>query len=253
MIRTVQVGKYKLYADDGSDMPEDIRDLTGLKILQNGINFERHVYEELRRLMPDCHGFLDLGSNVGLYTIAARDLHSTVPIVAVEASFINTQLLLKSLVENGIEGVTVINHPVANYPRIINVSRENKINVTCATGLSRDTAWEYAQAFPMDFFNLPPINLIKMDIEGFEYLALLGMSRLLTKKPAIIFEYCPQMCPRSGLKNPIELLEYLISIGYKLTVLDYIPNTRKTFTDATECHNYMVSVSQWITDILAEQ
>lgn len=243
MIKSVKIGPYDLYADDTDE------DITGRKILQNGLNFERHVYAEIVRLLPHSTGFIDIGSNVGLYAVAVRALAPNLPIVAVEVSAKNTQILLRTLSENKIRGVDVLNVALADCPRIVFKNR-NPINTTCVQVASD---LEYTFALPLDYFNLPQANLVKMDIEGFEYLALRGMSHFINQnRPRIIFEYYREGTKLSGCAHPTELLNSFLDLGYKLTVLDYIPGTRKEFLDAEECDDYVVSVSKWITDILAE-
>ena len=248
MIRTVQIGKYKLFADDQSEDPRG--DITGLKILENGINFETHVYSELLKYWPKSVGFLDIGANVGLYTVSAKDIRPDMPVVAIEVSKDNAQLLLRSLAENGITGVSVLNIALADRCRIL---QKNlcKTNAMCiANGTWNDGNWEYVFGLPLDFFNLPPIDLVKMDIEGFEWLALQGATKLLSQRPTFVFEYCPEAATRSGI-NPIQLLEFFVSRKYSITALDYVPNIRKTFLNSQECHDYVVQTTKWITDVLA--
>ena len=64
-------------------------------------------------------------------------------------------------------------------------------------------------------------NVIKMDIEGFEYEALMGSIEFLSKyKPIIFFEFHKGIMERAG-KNHALLLHKLKEIGYELTPLDH--------------------------------
>jgi FkbM family methyltransferase len=59
------------------------------------------------------------------------------------------------------------------------------------------------------------IDLIKLDIEGAEGLAVRGMSRILETNVKIITEFFPALIRKSGVK-PREYLDFLINRGYTL-------------------------------------
>lgn len=62
---------------------------------------------------------------------------------------------------------------------------------------------------------LPTIDLIKMDVEGFEYFVILGMSELLKRdKPVIISEFHPDSIRESGA-DPRQIFEIMTEkFGY---------------------------------------
>jgi FkbM family methyltransferase len=209
------------------------------------LNYEPHVIAELRKHIPNASGFLDIGANVGLMTIAAKSIRSDIPIWAFEVSPSNVACLLRTIDANKIEGATVVPVALADNPQIIMRNLDSG-NTKCST-VAHDGIEEYPEygcALSLDTLNLPPIDLIKMDVEGFELLVLKGASQVLRSRPRIIFEY--------QTLGKIELLHFLLDHGYLLTVLDYKPGIRKTFTDAQECHDYALATCGQITDILAE-
>ena len=62
--------------------------------------------------------------------------------------------------------------------------------------------------------NLNSLDLIKVDVEGFEYQVLLGLRQTLEKhKPRIIFEYDTNYWPRGKI---IECYSFLKSLNYSL-------------------------------------
>lgn len=246
-----------MFADDGSEMPESIRDTTGRDMLDYGLNFEPHVWAEIERIKPK--RFLDIGCNVGLYTLAVKDLVSESEIVAIDASKQNCQILMRSLIENQVQGVTVLNVPLADERRIIQVMHSNQVNPICRTEISDEPKhWELAQALPLSAFDFKmPFDLIKIDVDGFEYLVVRGIVGRLLCCP-IIFELCPQLTLRSGV-TPKELINWFFHNGFRLTVLDWqhcepLKLERKIWI----CDNFrdvMDALGQgngWLTDILAE-
>lgn len=245
MIRSIRLANLICFADDASR--------PGLDILQNGFNYEAHVVMEWRRLLPTATGFLDIGANLGVHTLIARTINPTLPIVCAECSPANLNLLMRNVTHNNLKEVTVLPFPLADRPRIIRTNAHEP-NMCCTLDGNPDSE-DYprlAAALPLDHLILPDISVVKLDVEGFELIVLRGASKLLKRRPAIIFEYCPEIVHRSSGVTPIEFLRFFLDLGYKLTTLDYMPGMRATFTDAEACHKHILATSKWIADILAE-
>lgn len=245
MIRSIQLGPYTFFADDASR--------PGLEILENSFNYEKHVVAELRRLVPGATGFLDLGANCGIHTVIAKTIRPDLPIVAAECSPFNLSLLCRNILQNKLSGVTVLPFPISNCPCILRTN-EHEANMCCSfDGLPDSENYpRLAPSLPLDLLHLPPISLIKADIEGFELIALEGASKIMASRPSIIFEFCPEITHRSG-RTPVQFLEWFTGRGYRLTVLDYTgTNQRKTCASAAEALEHVLATSKWIGDLLAE-
>jgi hypothetical protein len=64
------------------------------------------------------------------------------------------------------------------------------------------------------------VDLIKMDIEGFEPYALRGMRELLERnRPVLFLEFAPVNLEQFGKCTPEAFLEDLISRGYEIRVI----------------------------------
>ncbi len=77
-------------------------------------------------------------------------------------------------------------------------------------------------SLPLDeyFRNLKDeIALIKMDVQGAEFLILEGMKNLIKKVKVVIFEYWPDGLKVAGFK-PIELLNLLKKYNFKIFYVD---------------------------------
>lgn len=244
MTRTVQIGKYTMFADDSQQ--------TGLCQLQNGRNYEPHIVAELERLIPLSNGFIDIGCNVGIHVLNARNVSPTTPVIACDASPENIGHLLRTLAHNDLGNVTVLPFPLSNQTGIIRTNACDSNMCCSASGLPDSEDYpRLAAAFALDDLRLPLWNLVKIDVEGFEGRVLQGASKLIEIGPRIIFEFCPEITHRSGMA-PEDLLQFFLDHDYKLTTLDYIPGMRATFTDASECLAHVRATSKWIADILAE-
>src|SRR3989344_1330123 len=67
----------------------------------------------------------------------------------------------------------------------------------------------------------PKIDIIKMDIEGAEVLALAGMKKTIARNPKIIIftEFYPKAIERLG-HSPMAFLKELITLGFSLSVIN---------------------------------
>jgi FkbM family methyltransferase len=149
--------------------------------------FEPQETALIRTLLARSDRFVNVGANTGYYCIFARQ--AGLPVTALEPVPGTAAILLENLAENGLDsGATVL--PVAAGPapgsaRIYGVG----------TGASLLRGWagnpaSLSQIVPvvrLDDVVAPPAPaervLILMDVEGFEYPALQGATRLLSADP----------------------------------------------------------------------
>lgn len=245
MMQKVPVGPYYFYADP--------KDGTGHLFTEQGIGYEAHIRKELERLIPKCTCFLDIGANVGLHTLNAKSIRPDMPIICIEVNPDTSQWLMKAIVENNLHNIAVINGAVAERNGILQIDRRHSNSTVAHLGswpTDADGA-SLAPCFRLNFFNLRHVDLVKMDIDGFEYRALQGASELMKNRPTVIFEYHLGVIERGGIKGP-ELLQFFTSRNYKLTVMDFMRNARLEFDCAIKCHNYVTTVPGLAVDILAE-
>ena len=73
------------------------------------------------------------------------------------------------------------------------------------------------------------IDLIKIDIEGFEGLAIQGMMKTLTNnRPIIFMEFFPSMIEKCSKINPLTYLKTFQTLGYEFKTLPH--NNKKSIT-----------------------
>jgi FkbM family methyltransferase len=246
MMRFIQVGNYELCVEDSTP--------TGRQAVEVGHHYEWHVVEELQRLLAGKKTFLDVGANVGIHVLNVKNIDPSIQIVALDVNPPNIACLLRTVARNKFTDVTILPVAVSDKAGVViyDSGELADSNVSCWPIQMATFTSAYAQALPLDFFNIPPPDVVKLDVEGFELLALRGAARTLRHCPPVVFEYFPQALRQNG-SNPIDLLDYFIERGYSLTVLDHKPGIKKTFKKSVECANYIEQVDPDITDILAEK
>jgi len=86
---------------------------------------------------------------------------------------------------------------------------------------------EYVQGRTVDevLENERRLDLVKIDIEGYEPIALRGMRKTLDKhRPMIISEFHPKVIRECGRQDPQEYLNALVSLVYRLSVIELTGN-----------------------------
>lgn len=193
--------------------------------LQSTGEYEGASMEECKKNLKPGMVFVDVGANIGLFTLtAARQVGPTGHVYAFEPGKGNCALLRKNIEQNGYKNVTVIEKAVTDKSgtctlfesefnpadhRIYEVSKDRKqVTIEC---IALD-----------DYFKLgATIDMVKMDIEGAEELAIKGMERILidSKTLQLIVECWPSMLTKAGT-DPLKLFQSLEQKGFALSVID---------------------------------
>jgi FkbM family methyltransferase len=170
---------------------------------------------------------VDVGANIGSYTTFLADVVGpTGRVVAFEPAEENLENLVRVCGRLG--QVEVVQAAVGNATGELTLYRSDVMNVdhqTYDSGEGRSAVKVPSYRLD-DFFPAgTKVDLIKMDIQGFEYQALQGMRRLLEESPniAVLMEYWPYGLMKAGT-DPAEAIGFLESLGFKLTFFGDLEN-----------------------------
>jgi FkbM family methyltransferase len=195
--------------------------LVGKPIAQHKY-WEPHITTIIRRELKPDNTFVDIGANVGWFTLlAASILRHGGRVFAIEPNYNNLQLLYRSIIANRLQNVIVYPYAVteANHILQLNSARSNGF-VSQVGDVGNSTT--YVQGVNLD--NLlkdePKIDFIKIDIEGHEPVALKGMQGIIKKhRPLIITEFYPKLIKAYSRIEPTDYIKALIDLDYKLSVI----------------------------------
>ena len=189
-----------------------------------GHGYEPEMGETLRRYLRPGSTFVDIGANEGFFTVqAAKIVGNSGRVLAVEPQGRLQEVIRKNLELNGLTNVTLVRSAVSDRPGEAELHISPSTN-TGSTGLSQSTRYRVPQeAVPvntlegiLDQHGIEKVDLMKMDIEGFEYEALTGAERLLKTKRirALALEMHPELMRGRG-KEPERLETLLTNCGYR--------------------------------------
>lgn len=157
--------------------------------------YESAVTDVVNRVLSEGMTFVDIGANIGYFSLLASGLvGESGRVYAVEPYPYNLKLLNFNLMLNACKNVEVLPFALAQKKGFLQYddSAGNSGNVLALDShleTMLDEVLVYAVRLDDVLANDTPINLIKMDIEGAEYLALQGMQRIVQQyRPVIISE-----------------------------------------------------------------
>jgi FkbM family methyltransferase len=198
-----------------------------LALINVGI-WERHATEVFYSLVKPGMTILDIGANMGYYTlIASRLVGETGHVYAFEAAPDNYELIVRNIRINGYRNVTVFNSAVSDAPGRSKLYLESSNwGHSLASKNINDPAGsiDVDQVALDDLFTAGAlgrqINLIKMDVQGAEGLVVKGAGKVLRQhRPTIMMELEPLRLRNLG-SDSLELLRWFDKEGYGVEVIE---------------------------------
>ncbi|MGI8584328.1 MAG: FkbM family methyltransferase [Chitinophagaceae bacterium] len=203
------------------------------EFLQNGLygSWEKESLKIWAELSKRANYILDVGANTGVYSLIAKSLNPSANVFAIEPVDVNFEVLKKNITKNkfdiiaekcamsGEEGTArmFILKDQLNYMSSVNDNRYVKHPEI--TGQSEVVAIDVSlktYAYLQEKYKIPEIDLIKIDVEGYEIEVIKGMYDVIMRdKPNILIEVM-------GDENALVLNEMFHEIGYKYISIDEI-------------------------------
>ena len=196
------------------------------KPISLGIVYEENVTRFFTKYLTDNMTLLDVGANIGWYSLlAAKSLNDNCKIYAFEPFSENAKLLLASKLKNKFNSIQVIQSATGNKLGAV------AFGASGSNGQCRDIGNEVQSILAGDTVNMVKIDdlikekvdLIKIDIEGAEYNALLGaINTIKNSRPVIFSEFTPTAMPSVCRVSWDEYLNFIVDLGYKISVIDEV-------------------------------
>lgn len=162
--------------------------------------------------------FLDIGANIGIYSIYISQKYPENNVSSIEAHPEVFSLLEENKNLNKLNNLFIYNKCASNRDNQINFMDPLIDRYKGNYGDNRiiEKGKYTISSIRADTLNFnKPVSVIKIDVQGFDYYALLGCDKILTtSSPAIIIEWEPEMAKKHQ-HTLNDLLSYLDSFGYK--------------------------------------
>jgi FkbM family methyltransferase len=211
--------------------------------LQSGAEWEPALSAFLRERLKPGMTYIDVGANIGYFTLmGARLVGERGRVAAVECEPGNLMLLRANLWRNG---VTVLVLPVAAYSRrghvALLVNNENR------GGTALALEWQPGPLVPCapldDLLAEWVPDVVKVDVEGTDHLAIAGMEMMLKRNHdvLVVTEFFPNVSDLHGTP-PAEVLDSYEAAGFALHLLggsgELVPADRDAISREGERHDY---------------
>jgi FkbM family methyltransferase len=181
--------------------------------------YEPHVTAILERELTPESTFVDIGANMGWFTLLGASIARRV--IAIEPNHNNVQLIYHSLLANSFTNVQVLEYAVTDEPRLLqlNFLRSNGSVAAIDEALEATTIVR-GDSLDNLLSDVDHVDVMKMDIEGHEPIALRGMGKILTRfRPVLLAEFHPMAIRANSGGEPAEFLKSLSGYGYDLAVI----------------------------------
>lgn len=186
--------------------------------------YEPHVTAAVRKLLRPGGTFIDVGANIGFFTnMAAHLVGPGGLVVAVEPMDKNVQLIFLSLAKNGFGNVRVHVCAASDREQLVSiVSNAATSNGQVVDTSKADSYAVLAQTRRLDDLtaDVQRVDLLKLDIEGYELFAWRGFREGLEKhRPIVLAEFHPYCMRRFTGIDPFEYLDEIFAYGRTVQVL----------------------------------
>jgi len=186
--------------------------------------------------------FVDIGANIGLFSLnASKVVGDQGKVVAFEAFSSNFKQFKNNISINNFKNIISENKAISNQNSTIEILyNEKDHNIGMASAFLKDfTSREIVESTTLDEYasihNISKIDLIKIDIEGGEYHAILGMTKILSeRKPQVIMEINHQTLQDSGHTEK-EIIDLFGRFNYK--IIRRLSNNAQSYNAVFKCQS----------------
>ena len=205
--------------------------------------WEQFQHDLIKRYCQPSMCVIDIGANIGFHTLQmAQSVGEQGKVYAFEPDPSNFATLKRNLDENHIKNVTTVNAAISSKTGKVKLfqSEFHHGDHRIYKHGKDDQRSINIQAYALDDYIDPNqvVDLIKIDIQGAEGLALSGMAKLIDRCPKllIIMEFWPMGLIQTGFSAE-DLLSGMVNRGFSIYEIDELRKTLHPINDIREIVN----------------
>ena len=219
----------RIRCKDGFDIEVQLEDWLGSHVAV-WREYESGLSEIIRSSVHPGEHFVDVGANIGYFSLlGAVCVGEAGKVTAIEASPLNYQKLMENISLNEFDSIISCRNCAVWFEETeltLFQGPSQHSGISSVRELEGSTSKYNVAAATIDSLLLDsderPIKFVKLDVEGAEYQALLGMKKTIsTYRPAIALELSEEYLNQLG-HNAAEILNFLVKdLGYDLFTYDH--------------------------------
>lgn len=186
-----------------------------------GANLKYKVYDLIHRDIKNCQIIFDIGANLGFFSFECLSINPKVYIHAFEPNTKNYFYFKNNIKLNNIQNIKLNNFGFFSSNKYLyEVNKDLTNSGTIYFTEEKIVKKTYSKMFMTgDNYilnnNISKIDLIKIDVEGAEYLILLGLKKFLRENNAILHLEIDNLYLRRFKSTYSKLKNFLIDCRYK--------------------------------------
>jgi FkbM family methyltransferase len=212
----------------------------GRYIAASGI-WEPHIVRSISTTLQPGDCFVDIGANVGVMSFhAAKAVGPDGKVIGFEPNPLNVSAFRRGIAANDFRNVILYPFALSNRREMIGVSSASNGKVLGEAVATQ--AADVIQAIPGDeiLAHESRIDLIKIDIEGYELHAMLGLEGTISRhKPKILCEFNPLCLKGQGPDEVRRLADLIFGLTSSVQLIEH-DGTR------TDVHSTEDLLSLWV-------
>ena len=225
ILKTFYKGNLKVYLDNRTyrvDFKSNLEFKRAKSFLKAEANFTRNFLDEVKNRSV----FIDIGANVGHYSLAGRTINDKLTTYAFEPEPKNVQQLKKNIELNSFsDDIQIIENVLGDKKEKLKLNISSSISGAGMHSLvqhyedDRDDHFIEVQSDTLDNFLDEEVievpDIVKIDVEGYEFYVLKGMRNILENyKPMIFIELHPKILESQGFSS-YKVRDFLYSFNYE--------------------------------------
>lgn len=199
--------------------------------------------------------FVDVGANFGWYSMVfSKCAGRNGKVIAIEPDSKNFELLARNIRDNGLSNLVALNVGVGAERTqatlsALDASNPGAHSVRPVAAALESTLIEIHRLDELLSDHPGAIEVLKVDIEGYEIEALQGATETLGRTRRVLIEYSPRFLRACG-HEPQELLELLRSHGFRPNLVERGALKQTTFSDVLMSVEDMAPSGRWQVDLV---